>query len=237
MSKTSHNYPFEQSMKLATDAVVFGYTKETGLSVLLIKRKIDPFAHQWAIPGGFVHNNESLEDGVVRELREETGLTVNYLEQLYTFGNPDRDPRYRVVSVAYYALVKPDSFITSAGSDAEDVSWFPIDQLPSLAFDHSAIIASAIQRLRGKITYEPIGFELLEEKFPFSDLEHLYINLLGREIDRRNFKRKIKQLDLLIELDETAPMSSAGRPGKLYSFNKEKYFSLKERGFLFDMSF
>jgi 8-oxo-dGTP diphosphatase len=223
-----------QNILLSVDAVVFGYDPEPRISVLLIRRKYPPFQGDWALPGGFVHNQEKLETAVERELREETGLTINYLEQLYTFGKPDRDPRAHVVSVTYYGLVRPGAHTISASTDAEAVQWFDIHDLPPLAFDHSTILQVAIQRLRGKITYEPVGFELLDEKFPFSDLENLYSTLLGREIDRRNFRKKILSLDVLEELNEKQSRG-AGRPATLFRFNKEKYFQLKAKGIVFEI--
>jgi len=228
--------PIKQNIKLAVDAVLFGYMKEEGVSVLLIKRKIEPFIHQWALPGGFIHNDESLEDAVYRELEEETGVKINYLEQLYTFGDVHRDPRQRVVSIAYFGLVKPESFKLFASTDVEEAKWYNIKNLPKLAFDHKKIIQVAIERLRGKIIYEPIGFELLPAKFPFSDLEYLYSTVLDRPIDRRNFKKKMMKLGIVTELDEKASLSSAGRPGNLFKFNKEEYFRLKKQGFTFEMS-
>ena len=183
----------KQAIRLTVDAVVFGY-EEGNISVLLIQRKYEPFKGKWAIPGGFVLNHESLEEAVERELHEETGVQINYLEQLYTFGAKDRDPRGRVVSVAYFGLVRPDAFHIAASTDAEKAQWFNIKELPELSFDHQAILDMAIQRLQGKITYEPIGFELLDSKFPFSDLEKLYTTLLDRAIDRRNFRKKNTQL-------------------------------------------
>lgn len=229
MSKA--NSDIRQDIKVTVDAVVFGYNQESGISVLLIKRKIKPFQQEWALPGGFVLNQETLEEAVERELSEEAGVSINYLEQLFTFGKPDRDPRTRIISVAYFGLVKSADFSLFAATDASEAAWFNIYKLPELAFDHADIIAKAIARLRAKITYEPIGFELLESKFIFSDLEQLYMKLLGHDIDRRNFKRKIMSLGLVIELDEKAPSLSAGRPGKLYSFDKEKYNQLKSSGF------
>ncbi|MBT1708697.1 NUDIX hydrolase [Fulvivirgaceae bacterium PWU5] len=224
----------KQSIKVAVDAVVFGYDPEKGISILLIRRKYEPFQKVWALPGGLVANGESLEDAVRRELREESGVDVNYLEQLYSFGKPDRDPRNRVVTVAYFGLVRPSDYQLSAQTDAEDVAWHSIDQIPKLAFDHKAIIDLAITRLRGKIAYEPVGFELLDKKFPFSDLENLYQTLLGREIDRRNFKKKIIGYGFLEELDETI-QRKAGRPAHLYRFNKKKYDELKTKGYNFDL--
>lgn len=222
-----------QSIKLTVDAVVFGY-EEGNISVLLIRRKYDPYKGQWAIPGGFVKNNESLEDSVERELYEETGIKINYLEQLYSFGKLDRDPRGRVVSIAYFGLVRPNTFKIIASTDAEEVAWFSIDELPKLAFDHEEILKIAIKRLQGKITYEPIGFELLDKKFPFSDLEKLYTTLLGRDIDRRNFRKKIIGLNVLDELDEKVSKGS-GRPANLFQFNQKRYFQLKKEGIIFEI--
>lgn len=222
-----------QEIKLSVDAVVFGY-ETSNISVLLIKRKYQPFKGNWAIPGGFVLNDESLEEAVQRELQEETGVKINYLEQLYTFGKPSRDPRGRVVSVAYFGLVRPNTFKIFASTDAEEVAWFNIDELPKLAFDHKDILKIAIERLQGKITYEPIGFELLDKKFPFSDLEKLYTTLLGRDIDRRNFRKKIVGLNILDELDEKISKGS-GRPANLFQFNQKRYFQLKNEGIIFEI--
>lgn len=224
----------KQSIKVAVDAVVFGYDPEKGISILLIRRKYEPFQKSWALPGGLVGTDESLEDAVRRELLEESGVDVNYLEQLYSFGKPDRDPRNRVVTVTYFGLVRPSDYQLSAQTDAEDVAWHSIDQIPKLAFDHKTIIDLAITRLRGKIAYEPVGFELLDKKFPFSDLENLYQTLLGREIDRRNFKKKIIGYGFLEELGETI-QRKAGRPAHLYRFHKKKYDELKTKGYNFDL--
>ncbi|MDN5288128.1 MAG: hydrolase [Mucilaginibacter sp.] len=221
----------KQNIKVTVDAIVFGYNQENGISVLLIKRKIEPYTQQWALPGGFVLDDETLEAAVERELKEEAGVSINYLEQLFTFGKPDRDPRTRIISVAYFGLVKSGDFSLFASSDAVEAAWFNIYNLPTLAFDHAEIVNKAVTRLRAKITYEPIGFELLDRKFLFSDLEQLYMKLLGHDIDRRNFKRKIMSLGLVVELDEKAPAISAGRPGKLYSFDDSKYKQLKMNGF------
>lgn len=223
-----------QSIKVAVDAVVFGYDAEEGVSVLLIKRKFEPFQKSWALPGGLVKEEESLEEAVRRELREESGVDVTYLEQLYSFGKPDRDPRNRVVSITYYGLVRPKDYQLSAQTDAEDVAWFNINKLPKLAFDHKQIVDAAIKRLRGKLAYEPVGFELLDKKFPFSDLEKLYQTLLDTALDRRNFKKRIMSYGFLEELDESI-QRSVGRPAMLFQFNKKKYFELKEKGYNFDL--
>ncbi len=221
-------------IRLAVDAVVFGYDPKEGISVLLIQRKYSPFKGEWAIPGGLVLENESLEEAVERELNEETGVQLDYLEQLYTFGKVDRDPRNRVVSVAYYGLVKKSDYQLYASTDATDAKWFYWDKLPELAFDHTIILETAINRLRSKIRYKPIGFELLDEKFLFSDLHKLYESVLGKEIDRRNFKKKISQLGILTELKEKVS-DGRGRPGSLFTFNEEEYTRFNENGFVFEI--
>lgn len=226
---------FNPKISLTVDAIVFGYDAKDGLSVCLIKRLLEPFKGQWAIPGGFVLENESLEAAVERELAEETGIQVDYLEQLYTFGNPDRDPRKHIVTVAYYGLIRRNKFELYADTDAEDAQWFNVNNLPKLAFDHQTIFDLALERLSRKITYEPIGFELLDEEFPLPDLHRLYETLYGEKIDRRNFSKKILQLDILEDLKKFQPHEGRGRPSKLYKFNREKYFALKEKGMMFEV--
>jgi len=224
------------SISVAVDAVVFGYSKTDGVSVLLIQRKYEPFKNSWALPGGFVKENESLEEAVKRELNEETGIEVNYLEQLYSFGAPDRDPRQRVVSVAYLALVKSSKYQQlKASTDAENAKWFNIKSLPKLAFDHKEILRLGIERIRTKIRYQPIGFELLDKQFPFADLENLYVTLLDREIDRRNFSKKILSLGLLEETGGHSKPSGAGRPSKIFQFNKKRYQQLQQEGINFEV--
>ena len=225
-----------KTLSVAVDAVVFGYSKSDGVSVLLVQRKYPPFKNFWALPGGFVHEDESLEEAVQRELGEETGIKVSYLEQLYTFGNPARDPRQRIVSVAYFALVKSSLYQElKASTDAEDVRWFCIKNLPRLAFDHKEILKTATERIKAKIRYQPIGFELLDKKFPFSDLEKLYAALLDREIDRRNFAKKMLALNVLDETSELAKAEGKGRPSRMYCFNKKRYEQLVKEGILFQV--
>lgn len=224
-----------QNIKVSVDAVVFGYTAQEGLSILLVKRGIPPYKGVWALPGGLVHDDESLEHAVERELQEETGVSINYLEQLYSFGAPKRDPRNRVISVAYYGLVKPSTFKLKADTDVSEAAWFNTHALPKLAFDHHDIIDKAIERLQGKIVYEPIGFELLEPKFPFSELEKLYSTVLGKPIDRRNFKKKVMKYGFIIETKEKQKLKGAGRPGNLYRFDEKRYFQLKQSGVNFEL--
>jgi 8-oxo-dGTP diphosphatase len=225
-----------QNIKIAVDAIVFGYS-ENKLNVLLIKQKFGVLKNKWALVGGFVKDNETLNDAVNRELYEETGIEVNYLEQLYTFGDKiDRDPRFRVVTVAYFALVNSTELIFKADSDAEDAKWFPINELPDLAFDHKEILISAQKRLKSKLTYQPIGFDLLTKEFLFSELENLYSSILEKEIDRRNFRKKILSFEIVEETEKFGPKTK-GRPAKLYRFNKQKYIKLENEGFLFEIDF
>ncbi|MBC7450209.1 MAG: NUDIX hydrolase [Cytophagales bacterium] len=225
----------KQQIKVAVDAVVFGYSSREGLLVLLIKRGIVPYKNEWALPGGLVKNDESLDEAAERELMEETGIRLKYLEQLYTFGVQERDPRNRVVSVSYVGLVRPDVFSIKADTDASDVSWFNIKKLPQLAFDHKDIIKVALKRLQSKLSYEPIGFELLEPKFPFSELEKLYMTVLDKPIDRRNFKKKIMSYGFVEETSIVQKLEGAGRPGHLYKFNEKKYLQLKKDGIFFEL--
>lgn len=224
-----------QNIKLAVDAIVFGYS-DNCLKVLLIKQKYGALKNQWALVGGFVKDDESLSDAVFRELQEEAGIKVNYLEQLYTFGDDiNRDPRYRVVSVAYFALVNSSKFLLTPDTDAEDAQWFPIHDVPDLAYDHAKILEFALQRLRNKITYQPIGFDLLPDEFLFSDLENLYSTLLNKEIDRRNFRKKIMSFNILEET-EIISKNKTGRPAKYYKFNNLKYNNLVKNGFHFEVN-
>lgn len=226
----------EAPIKLTVDAVVFGYAKSEGISLLLVQRKYEPFKDQWALPGGFVLNNETLEAAVKRELSEETGVRVSYLEQLYTFGDPSRDPRQHIVSVAYFGLVKSSAYLQlKADTDALDAKWYPIKKLPTLAFDHKQIVQLAIERLKMKVRYQPIGFELLDKKFPFSDLEKLYAALLDKELNRRNFSKKILSYGFLEETGELAKPEGRGRPSAIYRFNQKRYNELMKEGYHFEI--
>jgi 8-oxo-dGTP diphosphatase len=226
------NYEYARP-NLTVDCVVFGFD-EGELKVMLIQRGLAPFAGKWALPGGFVRVDETLDDASRRELAEETGITKVYLEQLYTFGELRRDPRERVVSVAYYALVKLSDHRIKAATDANDAAWFGVSDVPTLAFDHDQILAKALQRLKGKVRYEPIGFELLPPKFTLSQLQHLYETVLEQKLDKRNFRKKILLMGLLVELDEIE-QDVAHRAARLYQFDERKYQQLKRRGFNFEL--
>lgn len=218
---------------LTVDIVVFALD-EDGLQVMLIERDLEPFAGRWAIPGGFVRVDETLDEAARRELQEETGVRDIYLEQLYTFGEVDRDPRERVVTIAYYALVNLEGHDVKASTDARNAAWFALGDLPELAFDHDQIVELALQRLRGKVQYQPIGFELLPDKFPLRSLQHLYEVVLDRELDKRNFRKKILSMDILVELNEIEK-DVAHRAARLYRFDKKKYDRKTRSGFNFEI--
>lgn len=228
-----HTYEFPRPA-LTVDCVVFGLDEQNLLKVMLIKRNLTPFRGEWALPGGFVRIGESLEAAAMRELHEETGIQKVFLEQLYTFGDLNRDPRDRVVTVAYYALVNLAEQKIHAQTDASAAAWFAISDLPPLAFDHDRILATAIARLKGKVRYEPIGFELLPKKFTLSQLQKLYETVLNTKLDKRNFRKKILSMDLLIDLNEMQK-DVAHRAAKLYRFDEQKYRKLKQRGFNFEI--
>ena len=212
---------------VTTDCVIFGFDGED-LKVLLIERGIDPYKGHWAFPGGFLNPNESAENGALRELKEETGIDSAYIEQFHTYSTPDRDPRERVITIAYMALVKIQE--ARGGDDAADAKWFPISKTPNLAFDHDMILRDALERLRERIHFHPIGYDLLPEKFTMKELQTLYEAVLGVHFDRRNFAKKMLHLDILIQLDETI-WPTPKREALLYKFNLEKYNELKRRGF------
>jgi ADP-ribose pyrophosphatase YjhB (NUDIX family) len=217
---------------LVTVDVVIFTIRERALHVLLVERGIAPFAGRWALPGGFVRN-ESLEDAAKRELEEETGVRDVYLEQLYTFGDPDRDPRGRVVTVAYYALIRSDGStpLPIGGTDAAAARWWPVSQRPGLAFDHNAILDYAVERLRAKLEYTTVGFQLLPRKFTLGQLQGVYEAILGRRLDKRNFRRKLGLLGVLEPLKER--VGEAGRPAQLYGFSAKRFERLKDKGILF----
>lgn len=211
---------------VTVDCVIFGYEKNS-LKLLLIKRALEPFKSKWALPGGFVKMDETLDEAAQRELTEETGLQQVYMEQMFTFGAINRDPRDRVISIAYMAVVNlSDAAQVKGDTDAEEAAWYDVNELPKLAFDHSEIVKVALERLRGKISYQPIVFELLPKKFVFSDLENIYATILQSDINRRNFRTKMMATGLVEELNEYMTNVSF-RPPKLYRYNRKKYEKMK----------
>ena len=201
---------------VTVDIVVFTIV-DRELRVLLIRRLAKPFAGIHALPGGFVQEEESVEAAAIRELREETGVRDVYLEQLYTFGAPKRDPRGRVITVAYFALIPPTQKL-AASTDASDAAWFAVDRLPTLAFDHTKIVSYALERLHNKLDYTNVGFELLPAKFTLSDLQTVHEAILGEPLDKRNFRRKVAQRGIVRPLKEWR--ATGRKPAQLFQFRK-----------------
>ena len=208
---------------VTVDVVVFGL-QNTDLKVLLVKRKIPPFAGMWAIPGGFIHHDEGVEEAARRELHEETNVSNVYMEQLYTFGDPLRDPRGRVITVAYMALVRltDPTLRIRAGSDAGEAEWFSMYDLPPLAFDHPDILAYALTRLRYKLEYTNVAFQLLPELFTLTELQRAYEVIFNEKLDKRNFRKKVLTTEIdgrsMIEQTDQTRMDGSHRPARLYRF-------------------
>lgn len=227
MNPEFHTY---KNPSLAVDLVVFGYHRQS-LSVLLLNRKDAPFKDGWTLPGGFLQMEETLQQVCNRIMRTKIGIENLYLEQLYSFDAPQRDPRGRVISIAHYALINPERFEIVAGKMANDVQWFPINQVPELGFDHTEIFHQALQRLKSKILYHPVGFELLDETFTMTELQALYECILDISIDRRNFRRKILDAGFIL-LTGSKREGLKNRHPDLYKFNKD----LKQNGFQLNIS-
>jgi 8-oxo-dGTP diphosphatase len=219
-----------ESLRVTVDIVIFTL-REGSLEVLLVKRGVPPFEGQYAIPGGFIRGDESLEEAALRELYEETGVRNVFLEQLYTFGDPKRDPRDRVITVAYYALIASDKLSLVAGADAAEAQWFPVSSVPPLAFDHKSILDYALERLRNKLEYTTVGFQLLAEKFTLGELQAVYEAILGRPLDKRNFRRKLALLGILKPLREW--QRTGRKPARLFRFAAARFEKLKDKGILF----
>lgn len=207
--------------------MIFGFDGMK-LQVLLIERGGEPYKGRWAFPGGFVKMYETVDEGAKRELKEETNLEPDYIEQFHCFSDPNRDPRERVISIAFLALVKTAE--VKGGDDAAQARWFALDDIPQLAFDHESILRLAMSKLRERIHFQPIGFELLPEKFTLKQLQMLYEAILGVHFDRRNFAKKMFHLDILTQLDEKI-WPTPKREANLYKFNADKYSELKQKGF------
>lgn len=205
---------------VTADAVVFGFDGKS-LNLLLINRGIEPYKGSWALPGGFININETAEDGALRELKEETGVDDIYLEQFHTFTAVDRDPRERVMTIAFLAFIRQNDYSVVAGDDAAKAQWFPVEKLPELAFDHKEIIKMALDKLRWKIMYEPLVFHLLNKTFTMTQLLTIYEAVIGKELDRRNFNKKMLQLGYVVPTE--ARVQGVGRPGTLYMFDEKKY--------------
>lgn len=229
MTRAAKTFPIDRQAVTA-DVVLF--TIQDGqLKVLLIQRKHPPFQGAWALPGGFVRQDESIDEAALRELHEETNVSSVYLEQLATFGEPDRDPRERVITVAYYALINWERFRLKAQTDAQAAAWFPVKQLPALAFDHRQIITYAVERLRHKVNYTTVCFQLLPQQFTLTELQTAYEIILGTRLDKRNFRKKMCQLKLVKPLGRFKAVG-VQRPARLYTFTELKVITLQEKGII-----
>ena len=217
-AKAHHYDPSKYDRPMVTVDVVMMSLRQRDLQVLLVKRRSWPYEGMWAIPGGFVNIDESLEAAAKRELQEETGVQDVYLEQLYTFGDPGRDPRSRVITVVYFALIDSERLQVRAADDAMDVGWFSVYNLPPLAFDHAEILQYALNRLRGKLDYTTIAFNLLPEQFTLRELQRVYEIILHRKLDKRNFRKKILATGILQDTG-AKKMEGTHRPARLYRFN------------------
>ena len=216
------------NVKVTVDTVAFA-VQQSVLEVLLVKRKFDPFKTSWALPGGFLdEGDESLELAAARELVEETNVGNVYLEQLYSFGDKGRDPRGRTVTVAHLALLRQEEFELKTSSEASGVAWWPVNDLPPLAFDHGDIVSYAHKRLKYKIEYSPAAFALIPSKFTLRDLQFVYEAVLGRAVDNRNFRKKFLNTGVLQELDETSQETSF-RPARLYVFSEDEFERLPDK--------
>jgi len=229
-----YTYPHPRP-SVTVDNVVFGINGDT-LKVLLIKRGRPGTAFEgcWAFPGGFVDENEDPDVAAKRELLEETHAKVRYMEQLQTFGKPGRDPRGHVISVAYMSLVQCDALTIQGDDDAAEAKWWPVATLPALAFDHADILAVALKRLRTKIRWQPVGIDLLPLVFGLSDLQRVYEAILGRTLDKRNFRRRVLSYGVL-ESAQSVRVGSPGRRPSLYRFDRNAYEALLESGGEFEV--
>lgn len=249
ISKNKETLPAIGRFRVATDCVVFGLDLESGtLKIVLVKRKEEPFLNHWSLPGGFVRENERTEEAARRVLKQKTGLENIFLEQLYTFDDPLRDPRSSemaekgqepIISVGFFALVSPTQHKVrwTGGGNVNEAQWFAIDEIPQLgrlSFDHNHILEIALTRLRGKLSYVPIGFELLERKFTIKQLQRVYEIVIGHKLDSSNFRRRALRMGIL-EPQKERQSSVSHRPAQLYRFNEKKYRQLVKKGFDFEL--
>lgn len=218
---------------ISIDCVIFGF-EQSALEILLIKRAGNPNKGMWALPGGFIKKEELVEDAAKRILKVTTGLSDIYLEEIAVFDKVDRFPLWRVFTIGHFALISPEHYKLTTGIDTTEVKWFQASKLPELHFDHKHIIEVALSKLRSRVRYKPIGFELLPEKFTLPQLQTLYEVILGKKLDKRNFRKKIMKMDLLKRLKEK-DQNNIRRAAYLYKFEKHNYNKLKDDGFIFEL--
>ncbi len=220
MNTKQADYPQYEQPGVTVDLVIF--TVDAGkLKVLLVERAEEPFAGVWSSPGGFLQRGESLEEAALRVMEEKTGVKEVYLEQLYTLGDPKRDPRARIITVAYFALIPWKNLLQPGSKKVNDLAWYPVDAAPELAFDHAEILKVAVQRLRAKAGYSNIVYGLLPESFRLSDLQKMYEIILDEKLDKRNFRKRMLATGLLEETGKK-DLAGAHRPAMLYHFKKRE---------------
>lgn len=218
---------------ISIDCVIFGF-EETDLKVLLIKRSLEPEVGKWSLPGGFVMEKEALDNAAERVLTELTGVKEIFLDQVKAFGSVNRFPLHRVITIGYYALIKPEFYQLKPGAHASEAKWFSVKEVSDLPFDHFSILKTALLCLQQKVRYEPIGFELLPEKFSLTELQQLYEAILSTQLDKRNFRKKLLKMNLLKPLNETQK-NVAHRAARLYKFDQNTYKKLMKKGFIFEL--
>ena len=218
---------------VSTDCVIFGFDNSE-LKVLLVKLAVEPGKGKWALPGSNIFTDEDMDAAAKRVLCEFTGLDNVYMEQLQTFGKTNRFPLFRVITIAFFALLKIENYALEPGPKVTETQWHPINELPKLPFDHVDIIEAAKKRLKRRVRIRPIGFELLPQKFTLTQIQHLYEAILNIKLDTRNFRKKLLKLKMFKDLDERQ-QGVAHRAAKLYKFDKRKYNELKEQEFNFEL--
>jgi len=230
----SHTYEYPRAAH-TVDAVVFGLSDQV-LKILLMRRaKLDqPYPGAWALPGGFIDLEQDLEETARQTLKKKTGVDLSWMEQLYTFGQPDRDPRGRVISTSFLGLVRPSDVRAHATEHASEVTWRPVDDLPDLAFDHTKIVGVGLHRLRTKLRWQPVGLGLLPPTFTLSDLQQLYEVIGGHPLDKRNFRRKVHSLNVLVPTG-VKRRQGQHRPAELYRYDETRYQQLLEQGLDFEL--
>ena len=228
----TYNYHTEDKLIAAVDSIIFGFDNED-LKVLLIKRDFEPEKGKWSLIGGFLKKNETLDDAATRILFNLTGVHDIYMEQLYVFSEINRDPVERTISTAYYAIINIEKHNEEL-IEKYNAKWFSLSKVPNLIFDHNEMLDKATKRLRRRTSISPIGFELLPEKFTMRQLQKLYEAILDKELDKRNFIKKMQSIDVLIKLDEK-DMSSSTKGSYLYMFDSEKYEKQKAEGLVFKL--
>lgn len=228
-----NNFPDTVIDALSIDCMIFGF-KKSELDILLVQHGEGISKGKWALPGGWIRYNEGIDEAANRVLKDLTGVSNIYLEQLRAFGQTERYPDKRVITIAYYALVKPEDYTLHAGFTAADAKWFKVSEIPALPYDHKGILDAGLAQLRHRVRHEPVGFNLLPKKFTLLQLQELYEAILQKKLDKPNFRRKLLNMNLL-EVCKEKQTDVSHRAANLYRFDKRNYDQLRERGFTFEL--